>query len=81
MLTYAFKELTQNNYERIAGEEFEDIHNLFAEILYLGISCQLKQGLHKAYVLHEEVLPTLKGKLNMPADLQRTDSTQGKTLL
>lgn len=42
MLTYAFKELTQNNYERIAGEEFEDIHNLFAEILYLGISCQLK---------------------------------------
>lgn len=33
MLTYAFKELTQNNYERIAGEEFEDIHNLFAEIL------------------------------------------------
>lgn len=67
MLTYAFKELNHNNYERIAGEEFEDIHNLFAEILYLGISCQLKQGLHKAYILHEEVLPTLKGKLNMSA--------------
>ena len=57
MLTYAFKELTQNNYERIAGEEFEDIHNLFAEILYLGISCQLKQGLHKAYVSADTKYP------------------------
>lgn len=78
MLTYAFKELTQNNYERIAGEEFEDIHNLFAEILYLGISCQLKQGLHKAYVLHEEVLPTLKGKLNMPATFKERIAHRAK---
>lgn len=32
MLTYAFQELKQNNYEEIAGEEFEEIHDLFAEI-------------------------------------------------
>lgn len=33
MLTYAFQELKQNNYEEIAGEEFDEIHDLFAEIL------------------------------------------------
>ncbi len=33
MLTYAFQELGQNNYEYIAGEEFENVHDLFAEIL------------------------------------------------
>lgn len=49
MLTYAFQELKQNNYEEIAGEEFEEIHDLFAEILLRGISFQLKQGLHKEY--------------------------------
>ena len=27
MLTYAFQELKQNNYEEIAGEEFEEIHD------------------------------------------------------
>ncbi len=37
MLTYAFQELKQNNYEEIAGEEFEEIHDLFAEILLRGI--------------------------------------------
>ena len=26
MLTYAFQELKQNNYEEIAGEEFDEIH-------------------------------------------------------
>ena len=43
MLTYAFKELKRNNYEQIAGENFEDIHDLFAEILSLGIAYLLKQ--------------------------------------
>ena len=42
MLTYAFQELKQNNYEEIAGEEFDEIHDLFAEILLRGISFQLK---------------------------------------
>ena len=36
MLTYAFQELKQNNYEEIAGEEFEEIHDLFAEIYFLS---------------------------------------------
>lgn len=65
MLTYAFQELKQNNYEEIAGEEFEDIHDLFAEILVRGISYQLKQGLHKEYISCYDSIPTLRGKLNM----------------
>ena len=44
MLTYAFKELNRNNYEQIAGEDFEDIHDLFAEILSSGLANFLKKG-------------------------------------
>ena len=65
MLTYAFRELKQNNYEKIKGEEFDNIHQLFAEILIKGISCQLKQGIHKEYVSRRDSLPTLKGKLDV----------------
>lgn len=71
MLTYAFKELRRNNYEQIAGEDFEDIYDLFAEILSLGISYLLKQGLHRRYLTEEEELLTLRGKLSIQQTIKR----------
>lgn len=65
MLAYAFQELKQNNYAEIEGESFEDIYDLFAEILSRGISFQLKQGLYREYVSHNESLLTIRGKINM----------------
>ena len=65
MLAYAFQDLRQNNYAEIAGEDFEEIHDLFAEILIRGISFQLKQGLHREYISHKECLATLRGKLDV----------------
>ena len=50
MLSYAFLELKRNNYEDIAKEEFEHILDLFAEILYRGVSDQLKHGLYREYI-------------------------------
>lgn len=71
MLTYAFKELKRNNYEQIAGEDFEDIHDLFAEILSLGIAYLLKQGLHRQYTNKEEELQTLRGKLTVQQTIKK----------
>ena len=71
MLTYAFKELKRNNYEQIAGEDFEDIHDLFAEILSLGIAYILKQGLHRQYIIEEDELQTLRGKLSMQQTIRK----------
>lgn len=65
MLSYAFQELRKNNYSYISGEDFEHIHDLFAEILYKGISFQLKQGLYREYVERHETIPVLKGKLDI----------------
>lgn len=65
MLAYAFQELRQNNYAEIAGEDFDEIYDLFAEILTRGISFQLKQGLHREYIKREEFLNTVKGKINI----------------
>ena len=65
MLSYAFQELKKNNYEDIAKEDFENIQNLFAEILYKGMTMQLKQGLYREYVEVHDTLPGLKGKLDI----------------
>lgn len=65
MLAYAFQELYQNNYEDIAKEDFEHIQDLFAEILYKGVSMQLKQGLCREYVENSEILPLIKGKIEI----------------
>lgn len=63
MLTYAFQELKQNNYEEIAGEDFDTILQLFAQILTKGIACQLKQGIYRTYITKLDSIPTLRGKL------------------
>lgn len=70
MLTYAFQELKRNNYEEIAGEDFDNILQLFAEILAKGIACQLKQGIYRSYITRNNSLPTLRGKLDIGQTIQ-----------
>ena len=65
MLSYAFQELRKDNYDEISKEEFEYIQDLFAEILYKGISYQLKQGLYREYIERRDALSVLRGKLDM----------------
>lgn len=65
MLAYAFQELRQNNYAEITGESFDDIYDLFAEIIARGISYQLKQGLYRQYVAKNESLQTVRGKIDI----------------
>lgn len=70
MLTYAFKELKHNNYEYIAGESFDNIYDLFAEIISKGVAYLLKQGLHKEYTIVEDAMPTLRGKLDLQGTIK-----------
>lgn len=65
MLAYAFQELRQNNYAEIEGESFDDVYDLFAEILARGISYQLKQGLYREYVARNESMQTVRGKIDI----------------
>lgn len=44
MLAYAFQTLSQGNYEDVAVESFDEIYDLFADILAKGIGVQLKQS-------------------------------------
>ncbi|MCD8301581.1 MAG: 5-methylcytosine-specific restriction endonuclease system specificity protein McrC [Prevotellaceae bacterium] len=70
MLSYAFQVLRQQNYEDIATEQFDNIHNLFAAILGKGISQQLKQGLYREYLSHTEDIPLVRGKIDMAGTIR-----------
>jgi 5-methylcytosine-specific restriction enzyme subunit McrC len=77
MLAYAFQELRQNNYAEIEGESFDDIYDLFAEILARGISSQLKQGLYREYVSRNESMQTVMGKIDINGTIaQRMRNSQ-----
>jgi 5-methylcytosine-specific restriction enzyme subunit McrC len=65
MLSYAFKELSQKNFDHVETEKFENIHNLFAVILFKGISQQLKQGLYRQYLEKKENLSLMRGKIDV----------------
>lgn len=65
MLSYAFQILKQGDYENVAAEQFERIHDLFAAILVKGVSRQLKQGLYREYVPVKEDLSVMRGRLNV----------------
>lgn len=70
MLSYAFKALRQDKFEKGGAESFDNAENLFAAILSNGIGQQLKQGLYREYIGREDDLPVLRGKLNMPGTIQ-----------
>ena len=77
MLAYAFQELSQHNSAEIEGERFDDIYDLFAEILTRGISYQLKQGLYREYVARNESMQTVKGKIDVNGTIvQRMRNSQ-----
>ena len=65
MLSYAFTNLRQGDYKNIAGEQFDNLHNLLAVILASGISRQLKQGLYREYINRKDNLTTVRGKINI----------------
>ena len=70
MLSYAFTVLNQGEYEDIAVEEFENIHNLFAAILSKGIGRQLKQGLYREYLNCKEDITVVRGKIDIPGTIK-----------
>lgn len=69
MLSYAFQILKQSNYDEVASEKFDNAQDLFAAILSRGIARQLKQGLHREYIMKNETLSVMRGKLDLQGTL------------
>ena len=80
MLAYAFQVLRQTNYKKIETEPFDNVQDLFASIIYIGVSQQLKRGLHKEYILQNEDLKALRGKLNLTDTIKKRAQNDKQSL-
>lgn len=65
MLSYAFKVLNEGEYKKIEAESFDNAADLLSEILIIGISKQIKQGLVKDYIEVTETTSSIRGKINI----------------
>lgn len=65
MLCYAYKDLQEHDTVSVNPEEFENIHQLMAEIIIRGVSYQLKKGLFRNYEEHREGLSLVRGKIDI----------------
>ena len=65
MLSYAFQTLNDDRYKKIETEEFKNTSDLFAEILSIGVAKQIKQGLVRDYTEVNEVVSSIRGKINI----------------
>lgn len=75
MLSYSFQVLNEQGYKKIATEEFNNIAELCASILIKGTSVQLKRGLGREYIQEQEVLSSLRGKIDI------SESIKSRTML
>ena len=70
MLSYYFTGLNFKEYSKLSAEDFDNIYELFSEILILGLSKQIKQGLFKDYIDVSEATSTVHGKINISESIK-----------
>lgn len=72
MMAYAFRALQSRDVAAVKGESFGHLHDLLAEVLYRGVSTQIKRGLHHDYLPQTDTLTTVRGRI----DVSQTASTR-----
>ena len=65
MLSYAFQSLNEDKYDKIQTEKFENAADMFSQILIIGISKQIKQGLIRDYADTTQNTSSVKGKIEI----------------
>ena len=81
MLSYYFTGLNFKEYSKLSAEDFDNIYELFSEILILGLSKQIKQGLFKDYIDVSEATSTVHGKINISESIKPQNIINKKMLI
>lgn len=71
MLSYAYQTLNLSEYQQIGTEKFENVKELYAEILLIGIPVLIRGGLSKDYISIEETSNVIKGKIDINSTIKK----------
>ena len=70
MLSYSFQVLNEQGYKKVDTEEFHNVADLCASVLIKGVTVQLKRGLGREYIQEDDVLSSLRGKIDITASIK-----------
>ena len=65
MLSYAFNSLNFKEYNKVKSEDFDNIYDLFSELLTIALNKQIKQGLYRDYIEVDETTSYKHEKINI----------------
>jgi len=65
MLAYAFNALNHKDYERLQGEDFENIYDLLATVLVRAVASQIRLGLNREYIEEQYELQGVRGRIEL----------------
>ena len=72
MLCYAWNKLEERDIVSVDQTDKDNIEDLFARVLVVGISHLLKKGLDRGYVVHREDTSLIRGKIDFATTLKRS---------
>lgn len=78
MMAYAFRAIRNDGTDQIAGERFDHLHDLLAEILVRGVGAQVKRGLHCDYLHRSEELAGVRGRIDVARTVARRSAVRGR---
>lgn len=65
LLCYAWNHFEEGGMSDVAASDFDNVADLLASVLCRGTSRLLKKGLDRGYIEQEEVLPTIRGRIDV----------------
>lgn len=80
MLAYAFNALNNKDFEKLQGEDFENIYDLLASVLVRAVGSQIKLGLHREYIEEQDELSGVKGKIQINENIRMQSFTKGRLI-
>ena len=72
MLAYVFQALKKEGYKNLANESFDNIAELCAGILILGLNYQIKRGFSREYISTSDVISSVRGKINISDSIKKS---------
>ncbi len=71
LLCYAWKHLQEIKYAQVRSENCDKIWDLLAKVMIRGSQQLVKRGLHRNYVVRQELMVRPKGKILVSQDIRR----------
>lgn len=78
LLCYAWNRLQEGQLIDVSGIDSTELVDLFATVLVNGVNHLMRRGLDQGYLVHEEEMPSIRGRIDVAATSRRMLAYHGK---